>query len=198
MADQDEDWITLSALEHHAYCPWQARLLQDGVWADNYLTIQGTAAHQRVDTPGVDSRRGVRVHHRVPVASERLRVHGVADAIEERSDGSLLPIEHKWGRGAGDLRPLILQVTGQALCLEEMRGSEVPQVAIFIVGERRREVFATADWREDTEREIDAMRSTLNHPGLGQPIYEGRRCRRCSLLEACQPSGGEERRWSRS
>ena len=107
----DDDWLTLSALEHYAYCPWQARLLQDGVWADNYLTVQGAAAHERVDTPGTDSRRGVRVHHHVPLGSRRLRVYGVADSVEERPDGSLMPVEHKLGRGAGDLRPLILQVT---------------------------------------------------------------------------------------
>lgn len=187
----DDDWITLSALEHYAYCPWQARLLQDGVWADNYLTVQGTAAHERVDTSGVDSRRGVRVHHHVPLASRRLRIHGVADSVEERLDGSLVPVEHKLGRGAGDLRPLILQVTGQALCLEEMRGVQVHEVAVFIVAERRREVFLTSQWRAETERVIAAMRANLSAPPRGRPGYEPSRCRRCSVLEACQPHGRE-------
>lgn len=187
----DDDWITLSALEHHAYCPWQARLLQDGVWADNYLTVQGTAAHERVDAPGIDSRRGVRVHHRVPLASRRLRLHGVADSVEERPDGSLIPVEHKLGRGSGDLRPLILQVTGQALCLEEMCGVEVHEVAVFIVAERRRETFATSEWRAETEREVAAMRASLSAPPLGRPDYRDSRCRRCSVLDACQPNGRE-------
>lgn len=183
----DDDWVTLSALEHHAYCPQQARLLQDGVWADNYLTVQGTAAHERVDSPGVDSRRGVRVHHRVPLASRRLRLYGIADSIEEHSEGSLIPVEHKWGRAGGDLRPLILQVTGQALCLEEMREIEVARVAVYIVTERRRETFATADWRDETEREIAALRDTLTSPPAGTPLYRAGLCRRCSLVEACQP-----------
>lgn len=187
----DDDWITLSALEHHAYCPWQARLLQDGVWADNYLTVQGTAAHERVDTAGIDARRGVRVHHRVSLASRRLRLHGVADSVEERPDGSLVPVEHKLGRGAGDLRPLILQVTGQALCLEEMRGVRVDEVAVFIVAERRREVLPTSEWRAETEREIEATRASLSASPLGRPGYEASRCRRCSLIEACQPHGRE-------
>lgn len=188
----DDDWITLSALEHHAYCSWQARLLQDGVWADNFLTVQGAAAHENVDAPGVDARRGVRVHHRVPLASRRLRIHGVADSVEERPDGSLIPVEHKWGRGAGDLRPLIIQVTGQALCLEEMRRVEVAHVAVYIVAERRRETFATAEWRGETEREVEVMRQTLSRPNLGRPRYSARLCRRCSLLEACQPSRGQQ------
>lgn len=187
----DDDWITLSGLEHYAYCPWQARLLQDGVWADNYLTVEGSAAHDRVDSQGIDSRRGVRVHHRVPLASRRLRLYGVADSVEERPDGTLMPVEHKLGRGAGDLRPLILQVTGQALCLEEMRGVQVHEVAVFVVAERRREVFATSHWRDETEAEIAAMRVSLGSPALGRPNYRAARCRRCSLLEACQPNGRE-------
>ncbi len=183
----DDDWLFLSTLEHHAYCPWQARLLQDGVWADNYLTVQGTAAHERVDTPGVDARRGVRVHHRVPVASERLRVHGVADSVEVRDDGTLMPVEHKWGRGVGDLRPLLIQVTAQALCLEEMRGVAIKTVALYFVQERRRELFATADWRGETEKEIALARSMLSAGRASRPRYRPDRCRRCSLVLACQP-----------
>lgn len=188
----DDDWLSLSALEHHAYCPWQARLLQDGVWADNHLTVQGTAAHERVDTPGVDSRRGVLVHHHVPLASRRLRIHGIADSVERRADGSLTPVEHKWGRGAGDLRPLVIQATAQALCLEEMTGVEVESAVVYIVGERRRETFPTAEWRAETEREITAARSTLLAASDGPPAYRARLCRRCSLLEACQPRRREE------
>lgn len=189
----DDDWLTLSALEHHAYCPWQARLLQDGVWADNVLTVQGTAAHARVDTPGVDARRGVLVHHRVRLASQRLRVHGIADSVEVRRDGSLTPVEHKWGRGAGDLTPLIVQTTAQALCLEEMCGVVVDEVAIYIVEERQRETFATSDWRERTEDEIERARELLVRGTPERPTYHPRLCRSCSLMEACQPAqeGGE-------
>lgn len=187
-----DDWITLSALEHFAYCPWQARLLQDGVWMDNHLTVQGSAAHERVDTPVIDSRRGLRVHHRVPIASQRLRVHGIADAVEERRDGSLTPVEHKWGRGAGDMRPLILQVTGQALCLEEMLHVQIAEVAIYVVAERRRETFQTDLWREETEREISALRDHLRARVTQRPTYRASRCRRCSLLEACQPRRVED------
>lgn len=183
----DDDWVTLSSVEHHAYCPHQARLLQDGVWVDNYLTVQGTAAHERVDSPGVDSRRGVRVHHRVALASQRLRLHGIADSIEQHPDGSWVPVEHKWGRGAGDLRPLIIQVTGQALCLEEMTGVQVPEAAVYVVSERRRESVATADWRDETEREIDALRRSLSTSLSIRPRYRASLCRRCSLLDACQP-----------
>lgn len=184
---EEDGWLTLSVLEHYAYCPWQAWLLLDGVWADNHLTVQGSAAHEHVDLPGVDSRRGTRVHHRVDLVSERLHVYGVADAVEERPDGGLMPVEHKWGRGAGDLRPLIVQVTAQALCLEEMTGREVPSVAIYVVSEHRRETVETNSWRDETVDVIRRAGRDLLGAGPDLPTYEARRCRGCSLLEACQP-----------
>jgi CRISPR-associated exonuclease Cas4 len=183
----DDDWLTLSSLEHHTYCRWQARLLLDGVWVDNHLTVQGSAAHARVDRPGIDSRRGARVHHRVAVVSQSLRLHGIADAVEEQADGALMPVEHKWGRGAGDLRPLFVQVTAQALCLEEMLGVAISTVAIFVVSEQRREVAPTEKWRALTLEAIEAARADLMTPDLPPPEYAARRCRNCSVVEACQP-----------
>lgn len=186
----DDDWLTLAALEHYAYCPWQAWLLQDGVWADNHLTVQGSAAHERVDLPGADHRRGARVHRAVPLVNWQHRLHGTADAVEELRDGTLMPVEHKWGRGGGDLRPMLVQAAAQAICLEEMLDIEVPRIAVYIVTERRRELAVTADWRHVVMEVITAARSELLGRGPTRLAYEARRCRRCSLLEACQPPVG--------
>ena len=183
----DADWLTLSSLEHHTYCPWQARLLLGGVWADNHLTVQGTSAHERVDSSVVDRRRGVRIHHPVAVMSERRRVHGVADTVEETRGGAFTPVEHKWGRGAGDLRPSIVQAVAQALCLEEMLCVRVSQAAIFIVSERRKEVVEVDDWRAETEDAVVKARLDLLGMPLGPPVYVARRCRGCSIQQACQP-----------
>src|SRR5690348_13652399 len=95
--EPDDGWLRLSTIQQYAYCPRQAYLLADGVWADNHLTVQGTAGHERVDAGGTDHRRGVVVHHRVPLVSRRHRLHGISDAVEEHRDGTLLPVEHKRG-----------------------------------------------------------------------------------------------------
>lgn len=116
--ETDFDWLRISLVEHYAYCPRQAYLLVDGVWADNHLTVQGTAGHERVDSGGIDYRRGVVVHHRVALVSQRLRLHGFADAVEQHKGGQLLPVEHKRGRGAGDVFPSLAQAVAQAICLE--------------------------------------------------------------------------------
>lgn len=184
-------WLTLSTLQHYAYCPRQASLLRDGVWADNHLTVQGIAGHERVDSGGVDRRRGVRVHHRVLLASATLGVHGVADAIEEDQAGQLMPVEHKRGRGAGELFPSLVQVVAQALCLEEMTGSAVPRVSLFITTERRREVFATDEYRQRVTDLIDEARVVLADEVPAR--YVARLCTSCSVQNACQPRGGQLR-----
>lgn len=175
----------LSTLQHFTYCPRQAALLMDGVWDDNHLTVQGDRGHANVDAGGRVSRRGVRVHHAVPLASQRLRIHGVADAIEESRTGALMPVEHKHGRGAGDLRPTLVQVVAQALCLEEMTGRHVHQVAIYITKEHRRELFDVSDHAVMVEDLILEARAKLAEVIV--PHYSPRLCSSCSVRNACQP-----------
>ncbi|MFT3874267.1 MAG: CRISPR-associated protein Cas4 [Nocardioides sp.] len=190
--DSSDGWLLLSTLQHFAYCPTQAALIRDGVWLDNHLTVTGDAVHERVDTGGTDHRRGVRAHHRVELASHRLRIHGIADTIEEARDGSLTPVEHKLGRGAGDLFPATVQVVAQALCLEEMTGRESTLGAIFVVKERRRVPVVVADHRERVEQLIVSAHHDLRLPP-SSPTYSARLCRSCSVINSCQPRGVEWR-----
>ncbi|WP_369588763.1 CRISPR-associated protein Cas4, partial [Kingella oralis] len=49
--NQDMRLIPLSALQHYAFCPRQCALIHnEQVWAENYLTAQGKALHERVDS----------------------------------------------------------------------------------------------------------------------------------------------------
>lgn len=185
------DWLMLSTLQHYAYCPRQASLLRDGVWADNHLTVRGSAGHEKVDGGGVDRRRGVRVHHRVSLVSVSLGIHGVADAVEEDGSGQLMPVEHKRGRGAGDLFPSLVQVVAQALCLEEMTGQDVRRVSLYITKERHREVFETNQYRQRVIELIGEARVVL--AGDVPACYVARLCSSCSVQNACQPRGAQWR-----
>lgn len=183
----DDGWLRLSLLQHFAYCPRQAQLTLDGVWEDNALTRQGTVAHVRVDTGPTDFRRGLTVYHSVDLASERLQVFGVADSVEQDADGNLCPVEHKHGRGAGDLRPSTVHVVAQALCLEEMTGRAVEQAAIFVTSEHRRVAIQVSEHRDETQRLIEEARAVLlgEAPAHVHPTI--RLCKSCSLHQACQP-----------
>ena len=56
------DHIALSALQHWAYCPRQCGLIHlEQAFDDNVHTLRGQAVHARVDKPGVELARGVRV-----------------------------------------------------------------------------------------------------------------------------------------
>lgn len=175
-------------MQHYAYCPNQAALIRDGVWLDNHLTVSGDLAHERVDELGTDHRRGRRAHHRVALVCHRLKIHGIADTVEEDESGQLAPVEHKWGRGAGNLFPTIVQVVAQALCLEEMTGRKLQCGAVFVVQERVREAVDIETYREDVEALIVQARADLIR-ALPRPDYASRRCRSCSVLNACQPKG---------
>lgn len=190
-SESEAGWLRISTIEHYAYCPRQAYLLADGVWADNHLTVQGEAGHERVDAGGRDHRRGAVVHHRVPLVSQQLRLHGIADAVEEDQSGRLLPVEHKRGRGAGDIFPALAQVVAQAMCLEEMLDTEVPEVAIYVTKERRRDVFRTDAHRPRIVALIEEARTRLQTTVL--PHFTARLCQSCSVQNACQPRGAEWR-----
>lgn len=180
----------MSTLQHYAYCPSQAALIRDGVWLDNHLTASGDIAHERVDSVGTDYRHGVKAHHRVALKSERLRIRGVADTIEQHRDGRLVPVEHKLGRGAGDLFPSIVQVVAQAMCIEEMTGSTVEECALFVVAERRREPVMVTEYREAVEQLIGEAHQELAAPSR-PPVFQPRLCRSCSVRNSCQPRGSD-------
>ena len=88
---------------------------------------------------------------RVHVWSERLRLAGLCDLVEERA-GQVYPVEYKKGK-PGRWASDHAQLCAQAICLEERLGISIPQGAIFYFAVRRREtVEFTAELRAEVER----------------------------------------------
>lgn len=188
MGEVEAHWLMLSTLQHHAYCARQAWLIADGVWSDNRVTAIGSMQHERVHTSGSDHRSGLVVHHAVRLAHRGLRICGVADSVEVTSDGSMAPVEHKHGRGAGDLTPSVIQVVAQALCLEDMTARPVPQAVLYITKEKRRIDIDVRAQEARTRTEVEAVRMTLAR-AAPPPFASIRLCRSCSVSVACQPPG---------
>ena len=81
--NQDTRLIPLSALQHYAFCPRQCALIHnEQAWAENYLTAQGKALHERVDSGEPETRKGVRFERTVHVSAEKLGISGVLDLVE--------------------------------------------------------------------------------------------------------------------
>jgi len=154
--------------------------------------MRGNAAHERVDDPGFETLAGVRVERALPVWSERLGLIGKCDVVEFHPDGYIYPVEYKHGKKRPKAHDDI-QLAAQALCLEEMTGTNISHGAIFHHGSRhRREVEITQALRDKVIQTVNAIRAMLESGKLPLPPND-ERCEECSLYEICQPQAVAER-----
>jgi CRISPR-associated exonuclease Cas4 len=187
----ESDLLPLSALQHFLYCPRQCALIHvEQQWAENHFTAEGRILHNRTDSPASETRRGVRTVTAMPIRSFRLGISGVADVVELQRDGERLrpfPVEYKRGRPKTH-RADEVQLCAQAMALEEMFGTDVPEGALFYGAERRRTpVPFDAELRALTEDVAHKMRALIASGRTPLPVYEPKVCNSCSLLESCRP-----------
>lgn len=186
----DDELLALSGLQHMAYCPRQWGLIHvDHVWEDNAETLRGDFFHERVDLRGYSTRRGVRAERRVHLVSHALGLYGVADIVEFEGNGdsmSVLPVEYKVGSPKTSDWDRI-QVTAQAMCLEELHGVHIEAGAIFYGETRHRETFDISERLRDKVRDLSAKMHALYQRGETPGAILTAKCRRCSLREACMP-----------
>ena len=177
--------VAISAIEHYVYCPRQCALIHgDGVWSDNQHTVRGTRAHRRVDSGEHRRERGRLVLRAIPLWSERLGLTGRADAIEIEA-GTIRPVEYKAGIRHGLAADL--QVCAQALCLEEMLGTQIDEGFVWYGATKRRErVGFSHDLRLQVSEIVDSIRAQLSSGRLPHAPND-KRCRECQLLHHCLP-----------
>jgi CRISPR-associated exonuclease Cas4 len=188
MASDDERLITLSALQHYAFCPRQCALIHnEQAWADNFLTAQGNLLHERVDGGEPETRKGVRFERGVHVSAPALGLTGKLDLVEkELATGQLFPVEYKRGKPKPSDWDEI-QLCAQALCLEEMTGYAVTAGALWYHQTRHRlPVQFGPELRENTCAVIAQVRLLLCSGTTPKPVY-GAHCQACSLVDLCNP-----------
>ena len=187
MAEEGNEPVMISALEHYSYCPRQCALIHvEQAFDDNVHTMRGHAAHERVDDPGYEQRPGSRIERALPVWSDRLGLVGKCDVVEFDAGGVPYPVEYKHGRKRAKFHD-DLQVAAQAMCLEEMTGKTVPRGAIYhFSSRRRREVPITPELRKHVGETVTAIRAMLLR-GILPPAVNDARCDECSLKDICQP-----------
>ncbi len=188
----ESDPLPLSVLQHAVYCLRQAALIHiERVWADNRFTAEGNVLHAVADKGGSRKARGVRRVLSLALASKRLGIAGNADLVEfhARGDGIETPYPVEYKRGKPKLhRADEVQLCAQALCLEEMTGSAVPEGALFYAETKRRlAVPFDADLRRETEETAMAMADVFRSGITPPPTTRKERCRACSLIELCRP-----------
>ena len=180
--------ILLSALQHYAFCPRQCALIHnEQAWAENFLTAQGKALHERVDSGEPETRKGLRFERSVHVSAEHLGLSGILDMVEhDMRSGSLKPVEYKRGKPKPVLMDEI-QLCAQAICLEEMTGQTINDGALWYMQTRHRlPVVFSGSLREQTLAIIAQVRALLESGTTPPPEYD-KHCKACSLVEMCQP-----------
>lgn len=195
---EPEEALSLSYLNALEYCPrrfyYECALSE---FIENSHTLEGTMRHERSDSGQTTSEHGLVTMRRVWIWSERLRLSGFADVVEEE-EGRLTPIEYKKGK-MGEWLNDHIQLCAQALCLEEMSHCSIPHGYIFYFGSaRREEVSFSETLRQRTEATIHQAFDLLAKRALPPPLI-GKitrrtplptlhpKCKDCSLEPLCLP-----------
>lgn len=192
----DLDPIPLSALQHWQYCPRQCGLIHlEQAFDENIHTLRGQAVHAKVDKPGVETAKGVRVERALPLWHDELGLIGKADVVEFGAGGVPYPVEYKHGsrNKAADIAYCDdVQLAAQAMCLAAMMGKPVDEGAIFYASSKRRRVVAVSEQLREAvaanARDIRSMFASSQLPAPLSGTQAAQRCKACSLIDRCQPS----------
>lgn len=181
------DFLPLSYLNQLEYCErrfWLMFVL--GEMEINAPVLEGTLQHERVHTAGRE-REGMEIRQRrVYVYSQRLRLAGFVDLLEEQ-EGRLVPVEYKRGKMGRWLNDHV-QLCAQALCLEEQTGRTVAEGAIFYFrSQRRLKVPLTTELRARTEASVARAFALLENGEMPAPEQPMPKCHDCSLEPVCLP-----------
>lgn len=201
MANDDSDFLMISGLKHFRFCRRRWALVHiEQQWEENALTLEGHFLHERVhDANFTESRGAVILSRAMPVRSENLRITGECDMVELHRDPEGIPIRGKDGlwtvypveykRGRPDERGADeLQLCAQAMCLEEMLVTSIPEGAVYYGETRhRKKVAFTEELRRQVQESTQEMHRLFAR-GYTPQCKQTRACNGCSLKEKCQPA----------
>ncbi len=187
MTPAEEDaLIPLSALQHYLFCPRQCALIHvEQLWAEDGATAEGRLLHERTDAGRPDRRQGVKILRSLAIRSATLGVTGKADVVEMHGE-TPYPVEYKRGRPKTH-RADEVQLCAQAICLQEMFATQVPEGALFYGETRRRTAVAFDAGLRTLTRQVAAdARAMIAAQNTPPPVYTPA-CEKCSMQDICRP-----------
>ncbi len=200
MSYDEEDFLSLSGIQHCSFCRRQWALIHiEQQWSENLRTVEGEILHEKAhDGYSTEKRNDVVISRGMPVFSHTLGVRGICDIVELHKDKNgvkifgrdglfqPVPVEYKRGKPK-ETEEDILQLTAQAICLEEMLLCDIPEGYLFYgeTGHRTKAAFSDAIRRKvfDAFQEMHAMYDRRYTP----KVKTGKQCRACSLADICLP-----------
>ncbi|MCM3042313.1 CRISPR-associated protein Cas4 [Paenibacillus motobuensis] len=196
----EDDYLMLSGIQHFQFCRRQWALIHiEQQWEENVRTVQGQYLHRKADQPFVREKRGDKLVVRaMPVKSDDLRITGICDVVEfirddrgveiSGAEGKFLayPVEYKRGKPKKDDAD-VLQLTAQALCLEEMLLCEIDTGYMFYNEIKRRvEVALTSEMKNRVRSVVSEMQDYYRRR-FTPKVKAGPYCKSCSLQSICLP-----------
>lgn len=191
--------LPLSALQHLLYCPRQCALIHlEQAWAENRFTAEGKVLHQQAHEGPDESRPGIRITRSLPVRSLTLGLTGQCDVVEFHSSNTILPVEYKRGKPKTH-RGDEVQLCAQALCLEEMMDTLIPEGALYYGKRRRRSsIVFDSTLRSLTQEVTRSLHQLIEDQITPSATYQASKCDPCSLIDHCRPRALRFRRGAAS
>lgn len=195
--------ITINSLQHYVHCPRQWGLLViDGLWVDNYKTVQGNIVHKLVDDPFInEQRKGTRIVRSLPIYLDEIGIHGIADCVEFIPNGegvfieqlknkyNIVVVEYKNGKPNEQNVinfPDSIQLAAQMMCIDIMFGCNCKGYVFYHTIGRRVEIANTEFLFSEVKKIVYEMRE-LNETKTIPRKPNKQNCNNCSMSNICMP-----------
>ena len=203
---EENEFLQLSGIQHFAFCRRQWALAYiEMQWQENVRTVEGRLRHEKAhDTTSREKRGDLLISRGMPIHSRTLGISGECDVVEfhREEDGitlqgyegtyKVVPVEYKKGKpkqGNAD----ILQLTAQAMCLEEMLCCDIPFGYLYYGEIRRREKI---EFSKEIRKEVCEMFREMHGYFSRQytpKVRWSKSCNACSLKDICLPVLGKNK-----
>lgn len=195
--------ITINSLQHYVYCPRRWGLLViEGLWADNYKTVQGNIVHGLVDDPFFNEQRnGKRIVRSLPIYLDEFEIYGVADCVEfiPHQEGArveplkgkynIVVVEYKNGKPNNDNTinyPDSIQLAAQMMCIDSVFGCHCKGYVFYHTTGRRVEIADTEVLFMEVEKIVKIMNELIKTKTI-PPKPAKQQCNNCSMSNVCMP-----------
>ncbi|HLR70463.1 MAG TPA: CRISPR-associated protein Cas4 [Pseudogracilibacillus sp.] len=200
MVSNADEYLMISGIQHFEFCKRQWALIHiEQQWREDVRTMEGKHLHEKADQPFIKEKRGHKLIVRgMPIKSHKLKVSGVCDVVEFIKDeegielvnatGKYLPypVEYKRGKPKKNDADL-LQLTAQAMCLEEMLLCDVHEGYMYYHEVRKRISVPITKRLRERVNEITAEMHSYFERNYTPRVKTGSFCKRCSLQNICLP-----------
>lgn len=203
---EENEFLQLSGIQHFAFCRRQWALAYiEMQWQENVRTVEGRLLHEKAhDTTSREKRGDLLISRGMPIHSRTLGISGECDVVEfhREEDGitlqgyegtyKVVPVEYKKGKpkqGNAD----ILQLTAQAMCLEEMLCCDIPFGYLYYGEIRKREKI---EFSKEIRKEVCEMFREMHGYFSRQytpKVRWSKSCNACSLKDICLPVLGKNK-----